>query len=301
MPVRFVEDTHQYFDENGKELISVTTLLRKHGLAPDYSGVREDVLKAKAERGSLVHKEIETWIKTGEVGFTKELESFIKYVKDNDLYDIHSEVIVHNDIIAGTYDLMFMRNGICVRADFKTTANINKDLVAWQLSMYDYLDTRPCNELEIFHFEDDGSLKVVPVERIPHEMLVGLIVAEREGYKYELPTIALPPETIKEIREAQFQYAFAEEIKKKAEEVLAKFKDMLIEEMEKNHVKSFENEMIKVTYVAPYTKETLDTTRLKKEHPELAREYTKVSTTKGQVKITLKGDDTNDSEGNKKD
>lgn len=63
----FKEDTHQYFlvdsktGEVVKELISVTTLLRKHGLAPDYSGVPSETLKAKAEYGNLVHSEIEKY------------------------------------------------------------------------------------------------------------------------------------------------------------------------------------------------------------------------------------------------
>ena len=63
--VKFKEDTHRYFDlKTGKELISVTTLLRKHGLAPNYGNVDPQVLKAKAERGKLIHLEIEKYIKT---------------------------------------------------------------------------------------------------------------------------------------------------------------------------------------------------------------------------------------------
>ena len=47
--IRFDAEKHEYFDGE-KRLISVTQLLRKHGLAPDYSGVSDAVLNAKAER-----------------------------------------------------------------------------------------------------------------------------------------------------------------------------------------------------------------------------------------------------------
>ena len=56
--ILFDEKTHTYTDD-GKHLISVTQLMKKHGLAPDYSGVSESVLGAKAQRGTLIHKEIE--------------------------------------------------------------------------------------------------------------------------------------------------------------------------------------------------------------------------------------------------
>jgi hypothetical protein len=66
--IEFREDTHEYFLD-GRKLISVTQLMRKHGLAPSYDAVPSAVLKAKAERGTLIHKEIEKYIKYGEIGF----------------------------------------------------------------------------------------------------------------------------------------------------------------------------------------------------------------------------------------
>ena len=39
---------HKYY-EDGRELISVTTLLKKHGLSSDYSMVNETVLKKESK------------------------------------------------------------------------------------------------------------------------------------------------------------------------------------------------------------------------------------------------------------
>ena len=101
----FDKEKHRYTDsETGKVLISVTQLLRKHNLAPDFSNVPETVLKAKAERGTLIHEEIETYNKSGDVGFTEELGSYIDYIKENKLKVKECELLVGNDIVVGRLD-----------------------------------------------------------------------------------------------------------------------------------------------------------------------------------------------------
>ena len=58
--------------------------------------------------------------------------------------------------------------------------------------------------------------------------------------------------------------------------------------MEQYDVKSFENDNIKMTYIAPTERKSIDSTRLKKEHPEIAEAYQKVSPVKASVKIEIK-------------
>lgn len=62
----------------------------------------------------------------------------------------------------------------------------------------------------------------------------------------------------------------------------------LLEAMELYNVKSFENDVLKVTYVASTTRSSIDTTKLKKELPEVAEKYQKTSNVKASVKITVK-------------
>lgn len=59
--------------------------------------------------------------------------------------------------------------------------------------------------------------------------------------------------------------------------------------MEKYGVKSFENEDVKFTYVAPTTRTTIDSAKLKKEMPDVAAKYSKTSNVSASVKITVKG------------
>lgn len=58
--------------------------------------------------------------------------------------------------------------------------------------------------------------------------------------------------------------------------------------MIENGVKKFENDVISLTYVAPYEKTTLDTTKLKEEKPEIYDEYSKISQVSDSIRIKVK-------------
>lgn len=76
--------------------------------------------------------------------------------------------------------------------------------------------------------------------------------------------------------------------KKQIEEQEKKMKEQLQKAMEKYSVKSFENETVKFTYVAPTVENRLDSKALKADLPEVAAKYTKQSPKAGYVKITVK-------------
>lgn len=92
------------------------------------------------------------------------------------------------------------------------------------------------------------------------------------------------PDTIKKITQLI-------KLKKQMDEQEKQLKQKLVEAMEIYGVKSFENELIKMTYVAPTTRSSIDSTRLKKDHPHIAQQYTKVSNVAAFVKVELKGGD----------
>jgi len=62
----------------------------------------------------------------------------------------------------------------------------------------------------------------------------------------------------------------------------------LQEAMDKYGIKKFENDILKVTYVEPTTRTTIDSARLKKELPAIAEKYTKTTVVKGSVRIEVK-------------
>lgn len=289
----FKEDTHQYFlvdcatGEVVKELISVTTLLKKHGLAPDYSGVPSATLEAAAEYGKLVHSEIEKYIKDGEIGFTSELQEFIEYCEKTGLKPIKSEFIVHNDIVAGTVDLAGeYPDEWLAYSDYKTTATLHKEAVRWQLSLYDYLGGNFADKLQAFHFA--SPLKVVDFEPIPLDEIEKLLECERNGEIYQPKQLTVADDLLTQIAEAEAKVKNFELLKKEVEAQAEILRQQLIEAMRAQNIKSFENESLKITYIEPTTRETIDSKKLKAEMPEIAAKYTKTSKVKDSVRITLK-------------
>lgn len=78
------------------------------------------------------------------------------------------------------------------------------------------------------------------------------------------------------------------QLKKDLEEQEKVMKQKLLEAMETYGVKAFENDQIKLTYVAPTTRTAIDTARLKKDHPQIAADYSKTSEVSASVRITVK-------------
>lgn len=77
-------------------------------------------------------------------------------------------------------------------------------------------------------------------------------------------------------------------MKKQLEDQEKQLKQKLVEAMEIYGVKSFENDLIKMTYVAPTTRSSIDSARLKKDHPAIVEQYTKTSPVSASVRVTLK-------------
>ena len=288
----FNKENHTY-TLDGKILISVTQLMRKHGLAPDYSGINETVLQRKAERGTLIHEEIERYLKHGELGFTSEQDDFIGFAKELGLKNMRSEQIVNNDLVAGTIDLMAERVAgkatIKVLADYKTGTTVDKEAVRWQLSLYERLSGEKFDEFYVFHLCEKS--KYIPLEHIPAEEVEKLLECERKGEIYKPRTLMVPSELLAAAEQAERAVKVAEAAKKEAEANANEIRAQLIAAMEAQGIKSFEtaDKSMLITYVAPSVRQGLDGELLKKEHPELAQKYVKTSTVKASVRITVRG------------
>ena len=288
----FDEATHTYYREDGSTLISVTQVMEKHGLSPNYDGVDDKILKARGERGTLIHKEIEDYIKKGEIGFTKECAEFVSYAREHNLKIVACEVIYHNDIMAGTCDLVIEEDGKYVFCEHKATSTLYKDSVAWQDTLYACLSGLPHKDCAdycyAFHYTDDG-LKVVKIPLKPKEEAEKLIQAEREGrlYKAEL-----------EVSDTELAVIYeAEKIIKKAKEDTEKAKarrkqvyEAVIKAMREKGIKTYETPTMRITIKDEYVKTDIDGKRLKEEKPQIYKEYTKTTNVSESLVITLKGD-----------
>lgn len=291
----FRESDHTYW-LGDKQLISVTQLIKKHGLSTDYSCINKKVLNKKSDRGSLIHKEIEEYIITGIMGFTTELEDYIRISNELEITPINAEQIVNNDIIAGTVDLQATRlkqelpcNGfIKILVDFKTGTTINKEACRWQLSLYERLIGEQFDELYIFHLGEKS--KAIKVDRIPADELDKLIECERNGEIYAKREMVLAQDLLVEIKKVEQYIKDIDTQKKEAEATSEALKATLMEAMASQGIKSYEtlDKSMQITYIEPTTRESIDSTRLKKELPDIAKKYLKVSNVKASVRITLR-------------
>lgn len=287
--IDFFPETHEYFLD-GKPLLSVTALLKKHGLAPDYSSVPDDVLTAKSERGTLIHAELEKFIKSGEIGFTEEVFDFAEKMKEDGIHPLESEKIVYNDLVAGTLDFLYEQDGKVVLADFKTTAVVHKDAVSWQLSIYKTLlegmTEYRVDAMKVFHFSSDG-LHIIDVCEKPAAEVERLFDCERAGERYS-QEVTVPENALAELAEVETLIKSIEEARKNAQERAEALRGAIMQAMKQNAVSTFENDALRITYVAPFVRSSVDSAKLKAERPEIYEKYLKKTTVKESLKITIK-------------
>lgn len=79
--------------------------------------------------------------------------------------------------------------------------------------------------------------------------------------------------------------------KKQLETAEKEMKDKLKEAMEKFGITKFDNDLVKISYVAEGVKKSIDSAKLKKELPEVAEKYTKASKVSSYIKIEVKNNE----------
>lgn len=312
MRVKFDEASHTYAIDGEIVPISVTELLRKHGLAPDYTGASTSVLERASAHGTAVHADIANAI-NGQEGTTKEAENFIEWASWN-ADEMHAEQVVgyakDGLMIAGTIDVFgeLRRTNpkrMFFLGDHKTTSKVDLDYVTWQTSIYDYMlrqldgqelngtkvEWKGADKLYCFHYAKDGEMREYELHKIDDSEIESLFECERKGEIYKSSFLtSTEQELVEQAQDAIEALAIIEAKRQEAEECLKEVQAQLIEVFEKHGVKKFENDIIRMTYTAPHTTRKIDTKALKAEQPEIAEKYTKESEVKASVRITLKGE-----------
>lgn len=297
MEIKFDENLHKY-TVDGKEVISVTQLLQKHKITPSYDAVDKELLRVASERGTLIHEEVENWIKNNETGFTEEAYYICDYLKDDAIYgsDILSEQMVANDIVAGRFDLLYPNGGHkLVLADIKTGNTKHLYGWSWQLSLYKYLYERMYDKkiesLQIFWV--NGDLTVIPCEYVGDDKIENLLNAEREGRLISDVDLGVSEEELEDLTELMEDIKSKEEELKLLKEKVDKVKGILYDTMGKEGVKTVDRGKLKITYVAPSSRTSVDSKKLEKEEPEIYKKYVNTTTVAGSIKITLIGEKKN--------
>lgn len=310
MFIDFNKKTHTYSIDGEIATISVTELLAKHNLSPSYDGVSKELIKKAAEEGEKVHADLEKIFNEKEYTLeTEQGKNFEKWVKENVKCGVAEQRLgfEYNGLtIAGTADVMgFLKNDTLFVGDHKNTSQFNREYVSWQVSLYDYfarqlkgekLNGQPFNwkgaeKFYCFHYDkkDNGKMTIHELDKIPDSEIERLIECEYKGEIYARRELVVSPELELEFSKKQKALIRLKKQLENAEKKMESVKEKLIELFEQQGILQWKTDNMSVTYIAPTETHTLDSTKIKRELPQIYDKYVKVGKKKATIRITIKG------------
>lgn len=160
----FNEATHTY-RLNGSVIPSVTQLMKPLSELK-YGAVPEMTLKQAANKGTIVHAGIETWLAYGIDDVPPELSGYYNAFKEwwnlRKPVLIASEAKIYHKLLqyAGTLDLIVLLDGVLTLVDVKTTYNLEKQMCGIQLEGYNQALASHGIQIQgkrILHLKKDGT------------------------------------------------------------------------------------------------------------------------------------------------
>lgn len=292
-PVIFNEEQHTY-TYNGQLLSGITGMIRRQLFPGEYSGVPQNVLRKAAERGSAVHQDIQLY----DMGFppdtpSAELIAYKGIKQQHGLATIANEYTV-SDLkhFASNIDLVLEEeDGGVSLADIKTTYTPNIEYVRWQLSVYAYLFELQNPDIPICHLYliwlRGHNSRFEEVQRIDNNIIEELLKAETDGRQFVNPLIPNENSYPQEIVSAErLLFDFETELnrlKSDKEKLMAG----LLEQMQKHNIKSYKGTFVHLIRKEASSRESVDTSLLKKEQPEIYEHYKKTSKVKESLTLKL--------------
>ena len=292
--VRFDEEQHRYF-LGEKELSGITGTLIKKAFPDTYKGIPDAVLAKAAERGSVVHQNLELFdtICNSDVNIMPsvlpEVNDYNEMLISYGLHHVDSEYLVtDNENFASAIDKVLEDDeGNIYLADIKTTATLHYDNVSLQLSIYAkwFEEQNPdlkVKEIVCMWFKN-GQSKFQPLPRVSDEQIDDLInayLADDAEYQYK---VEVPEQFSALEQEYRLITARMDALKIKQDDL----KEQMMKMMEANKQKSIKTNIGSYSYVAATTKKTFDTKLFKDTEPEHYEYYLKETTTKPSIRIKL--------------
>ena len=298
--VMFLEECHSYF-LNGKKLEGITGMIERQLFPHKFDNIPASVLKNAAELGSAIHKACQMY---DEIMIDNGLPQVAVYKKllkkDFPTFKViaNEYIVTDGEYFASPIDKVIQIDGNTVAiVDVKTTYELDREYVSWQTSIYKYLFEKqnpgikvggllalwlPKNENQLskagfFVVNDKGS-----------EAVEALLEAEKKGEQYvpvaapkEEQHIILADNAINEMLEAERLMGYYKDI-------YEKYKQEALDAMLKYGVKSFDSEKVKMTLVPGGKSMRFDSTRFKKEQPDLYAQYLKENETKDSIRVTVR-------------
>lgn len=164
--IEFIEETHTYIID-GVVVPSVSQILGSTIFKDKYKDVPEFVLQKAKDFGTAIHLAIETneWIGLDE----KQQEVYDRWLalkKEYHIHPVEHEVTVRYGLdYVGRFDMMAEIDGRLALVDIKTTYNLDKEYLSWQLSMYALAKGTPFIPLYAVWLPKRKGAELVEIER----------------------------------------------------------------------------------------------------------------------------------------
>ena len=306
-PVIFDNGAHTY-TLNGVRLSGVTAIVK--WIFPEtYKDIPQSVLEKAAAHGTQVHTKCELYDSLGIGDDMPEVQDYIRLKEEQGLTTLVSEYLVDDGAnISSSIDKVFEvdESGCYPLGDLKTTSKVHKDNVTLQLSIYAYLfeknnPGKKAGRLMCIWLpkKQYGDAAIIDLRRIPpeacEEIIAGYLANEdatpyRETWfgAVECTEVALIEEELPaDMKDAEEEIIKIEMALKELEEKKGVLKNGLYDLMVKHNVKKWQSDRLQLVRKLDSTKETLDTTKVKKLYPNVFKECKKVSAVKGSLMIKV--------------
>lgn len=307
--VVFNEDEHNY-SIDGKFLSGITSIISKYICPNKYDNIPAYILERAKEHGSLVHKQLQMEYAAFPVSEPEpEITAWRKLVEYYGIVPVETEYLVSDEnAIASSIDLVARRDATlpnCVDLiDYKTTSKLDKEYLAWQLSIYAYLFERQNPDLRVdclyaAHLRKDKG-ELFTIDRIADEHVESLLTAyvnhvDTEDWQnpvsFEVPEYEVTDEDVELLTMMEAEQTEIDKLRallKPHEEKMDDLKARCMFRLREAQSFGFNHGSFKLSRTKDAEYLSVDTAKLKKEFPDV---YVKVCTKKtkraGSIKFEV--------------
>lgn len=283
-PVRFDKKSHTY-SLNGKPLQGVTSTLLRRAFPNKYKDVPEAVLRKAAERGSMIHEDIEYHDKFKTEADSDILSDYDMIKAEKGLRTLANEYLVSDEEnYASSVDVVLQQNnGEISLADIKTTYKFDRQSVALQLSIYKIWFEASNPGLKVAHLYGiwirDGKVEFIEVQPVGKQIVKDLIKADLSDKPFSYATV---PQWFEHLGNR-----LKEQLRKKdeIENELEGLKADILEGMRNDGLEQIKTGSFTISYCKPTSSKRFDAKLLKEENKELYDKYCKTAVVKASIKI----------------
>lgn len=285
----FNENDHSYITPNGESLSGITGMIDRQIFGGKYEKIDKEFLRPYAEYGSQVHKELDEYFTVGIDPVSMEACSFLSNFTQNGT-EISEYLVSDNKNFATKIDLLNNISGKYYLYDFKTTNVLDIQRISWQLSISAYLfflqNGFYPDKLFAVHLRGE-ECEFVEIEMMSEENVTKLLEAEINGYAYFSPSESQSHD-IANIIDFEEQIISLKQSIELFENRKRTYLDNILKQMDAEGMKKIETERVIITRVDKSVKKSFDSKKLKKDFPDICKDYEQLSEVNGYVKIKLK-------------